>query len=245
MNSDSELSNFITNYKFEYPIQYLLENYKSLKKNFNYERQQSIQLLYLYCLCGEAMIIHLAALTDDEMKFFEYIFAKNDDLGSIVEQLKSNAQLRTRLLEDLFDIKTDTRLNSYSSRLEQIVKDYQFFNSYLNSFKHGLRLTSPNVKVEQELSVASADAEDWKTILKTDAEVTCYSRKSIAGSRNYEVIKDTYVFNANYILENINFCIKVIERLISYDKSRVSIPKFVPGKELMKKSESLFTVGRN
>ena len=242
MVNNNQLENFIQTYKFEYPIQFLNQRYKYLLKHYDFEREKTIELLYLYCLSGEAMIIHLGALNDKPEKFFDYIFAKDDKLNNIADQLIVNENLRQNLLREAFSIKTKARLDSYSYRLQQIVNDYHFFTSYLNSFKHGMRLSAPNYRVEQQLEVASKLVDDWKPLIKTDSVVTCYSKKRVEGTKNYTISKDTYLFNSGYIFENINFCIKVLERLISYDKSRVSIRQYKPNLQVVKKTEELFTI---
>ena len=71
--NNPELNNFITTYKFEYQYNFQYK-YNFLKRTFDHERHQSIELLYLYCQLGESMIVNLASLTDNSLKFFEYMF---------------------------------------------------------------------------------------------------------------------------------------------------------------------------
>ena len=242
--NNPELDNFITTYKFEYPIQYFQYKYNFLKRTFDHERHQSIELLYLYCQLGESMIVNLASLTDNSLKFFEYMFAQGEELEVIREQIKNSANLRKNLLVQLFNAKSSSRIKSYSDRLSQIVNDYEFINSFLNSYKHGLRATAAHVKVERILQGAPVDSDDWTTLCATDVEVKCYRRKFIQKSKVYDVFEDTYIFNSENIFENINFCIKLIERLISYDKSSIRMPLFRPGFGLSRESKKLFSVNR-
>ena len=65
----------------------------------------------------------------------------------------------------------------------------------------------------------------------------------MTNKKGYQLFEDVYRFNAENIFDGINFAIKVIERLRSYDKSVVRFSKFdAKNQTIVRESRLLFDV---